>query len=78
MRIINYFKEFFSKDFIKGMGSVLDIAGSGSFYYRNHFMNKDLIPQEQDALAIKNVWETIVGEDSRGTSKKSLVTKLKN
>jgi len=61
MEIREYFKGFFSKDFIKGVGSILNLAGSS---YRFYWMRKDLTPQEQDILALKKDWEA-VGNDLR-------------
>lgn len=66
------------KYFIKGMGSILNLAGSSS--YRFYWMRKDLTPQEQDTLALRGDWEA-VGNDLRhaiNKHKKSLLSKLKN
>ncbi len=65
------------KYFIKGMGSIINMAGS---FYRSYWMRKDLTPQEQDTLALRGDWEA-VGNDLRCAiikHKKSLDNKLKN
>jgi len=65
------------KYFIKGMGSIINMAGSS---YKNYWMRKDLTPQQQDTLALRRDWES-VGNDLRyaiSKHKKSLSSKLKN
>lgn len=74
MGIKEYFKNLTSKDFIKGMGSILNMAGS---YQSKYDYNQG---QKQDTLALRRDWEA-VGNDLRcamNKHKKSLLSKLKN
>jgi len=64
------------KYFIKGMGSIINMAGSS---YKNYWMRKDLTPQQQDTLALRRDWESVGNDlrDAMNKHKKSLLSKLK-
>jgi len=77
MGLRKYFKKYIEKHsaFFKGMGSLSLFPVNDS---KPFWMNNNLTPEEQDALAIKSDWEA-VGNDLREVTRKygnSLTNKL--
>jgi len=73
LNIKKYFEKYSS--FLEGMGSLSFFPNNNS---KPYWMNNNLTPQEQDALAIRGDWEK-VGEDMKSSMnnfKKSLYNRL--
>jgi len=76
MGLKKYFSGSGFLNFIKGMGSIIDMTGT--YFISEAYSMRT--PQEQDALALRGDWEA-VGNDLRHAMdkhKKSLLNKLKN